>query len=260
MRRTFVGIGLLVLLAGCGQSDTPPSPPSPPAPSPANGKTGTIVGVVKFVGKIPVSNRFMVNKDHQVCGQEKTSEEFVVGTDQGVRWAVISVKKDFNFVETRELKSVLLDQKGCQFFPHVLLARTGDDVKISNPDGVLHNFHTYSVDNIPVNKAQPGFKKEMRVSFEKPEIFRIGCDAHSWMSGWIAVFDHPFAAVSDEKGNFRIDGVPAGKRTLQIWHEVLGQVAWEIDVKPDAETVAVFKLSRGESPTTLPAQKVGEWL
>ena len=49
---------------------------------------------------------------------------------------------------------------------------------------------------------------------------RLQCDAgHTWMNGWIYVFDHPYYAVTDEAGTFTIKDVPAGEHTLELWHE-----------------------------------------
>jgi len=37
--------------------------------------------------------------------------------------------------------------------------------------------------------------------------------------GFVHVFDHPFFAVTDDKGAFSIPNVPAGTYTLKAWHE-----------------------------------------
>lgn len=222
-------IAASALLVSCGSDspkDTPKTdqPISVQPPPPPFAELGTIVGSVKFVGTAPAPRKIAVNKDQQVCGREKQSEELVVNPqNKGVRWAVVSIQRDKDIdqiVEIRNIESVTLDQKGCRFSPHVLVVRPNTKVKVLNPDGVLHNFRTYSQVNPAINKAQPGFKKEMTVTFDKPESpFRIGCDAHSWMSGWIVVREYPFYAITDANGNFRIENVPAGKRVVSMWHE-----------------------------------------
>ena len=51
----------------------------------------------------------------------------------------------------------------------------------------------------------------------------ITCSSHSWMSAKLAVFDHPYFAVTDEKGNFEIKNAPVGvDLVLNYWHESFG--------------------------------------
>lgn len=54
-------------------------------------------------------------------------------------------------------------------------------------------------------------------------VMRINCDVlHTWMSAAIIVSDSPYFAVSDERGFFYIDGLPAGFYDVEVWHERLG--------------------------------------
>lgn len=51
---------------------------------------------------------------------------------------------------------------------------------------------------------------------------------HDHMTAFIAVFDHPFYAVTDDQGAFTIPNVPVGKYKMQAWHEVLGLLEKEV--------------------------------
>ncbi len=205
---------------------------------------GAIVGEVKFVGPPPAPAVIKVNKDNQACGNEKRSEELVVGSNKGIEWAVVSVA-DAKGPALKPAKKPVLDQKGCHFQPHVLLVPAGADVDILNPDGVLHNIHTFATANPSINKAQPKFKKVMTEKFgDKPEIIKLQCDAHSWMSGWAVVIGHPYYAVTDERGQFKIENVPPGKHRVEVWHETLGKMTREVDVKAGAETKVAFELAK----------------
>lgn len=244
------------VFSGCSREDASLVSDSKPTPQsgeeekhikPVNNQSvGTISGEVKFVGTPPAFKKILVNKDIQACGQEKFNEELMVSSGQGMRWVVawVELVNTTMGVASIQAKPVVLDQKSCQFKPHVLLVPQGGEVKILNPDGVLHNFHTESKINPPVNLAQPGFRKEMSVKFERPEIFRIKCDAHGWMSGWIVVTQHPFYAVTDEDGKFRIDNIPVGKRLVRMWHETLGEFSKEVEVRAGKETKIVFELKK----------------
>ncbi|GEM_PF-1323893 len=113
-----------------------------------------------------------------------------------------------------------ITQKDCVFSPHVALVRAGQGVKVLNPEGIDHNFHTKGSENPEMNVNIPKFKKVVEVSFGKPEFVRVICDIHSgWMSCWIAVMENGWAAKTDAKGAFRIEGVPPGKYVLALWHE-----------------------------------------
>ena len=127
---------------------------------------GSISGEVKFTGAAPAPKVVKVNKDNQVCGEEKKVVEVAVGPGGGLAEALVSVT---DAKGAKPSKPAVLDQKGCEFHPDVLVMAPGE-VKILNSDGVLHNIHTFSTANPPINKAQPKFKKEMTEKLDKPEL------------------------------------------------------------------------------------------
>ena len=200
---------------------------------------GTISGEVKLAGTAPPPKVVKVNKDTEVCGQEKKIAEVQVGGNGGVGSAIVSVA---GAKGAKAAKPAVLDQKGCEFHPTVLVMSPGE-VKILNSDGVLHNIHTFSTANPPINKAQPKFKKEMVEKFEKPELIKVQCDAHSWMLGWIYVTEAP-SAVTDGNGAFKLENVPAGKHKIEVTHPVLGKQTKEVEVKAGQETKVAFELKK----------------
>ena len=214
-----------------------------PSPVTAQGG-GTIVGEVKFAGTAPAAKVTKVNKDVEVCGAEKKSEELVVGANKGVQWAVVSVVGAKGPAPKSEKKATL-DQKGCEFHPHVLLVAAGADIDILNSDGVLHNIHTFAKANPSINKAQPKFKKVMtEKAGEKAEIIKVQCDVHSWMSAWVVVQDHPYYTVTDATGSFKIANVPPGKVKIEVWHETLGKEVKEVEVKAGGATKVAFEMKK----------------
>jgi hypothetical protein len=64
------------------------------------------------------------------------------------------------------------------------------------------------------------------------------------MLGWIVVSDHPYVAVTDEKGEFTLKDVPPGQYKLEIWHETLGKSTKEVTVKPKEETKVQIELAK----------------
>ncbi len=205
--------------------------------------TGSLSGRITYAGSPPPKKKVDVTKDKEVCGKSEIYDEsLVVGPDKGLKNAVVTVvgAKGGKFASQKGE----LDQKGCQYTPHVVVVPTTGQLDILNSDGVLHNIHTHSTANPEFNKAQPKFKKVMTEKFTKPEIIKATCDAHAWMSGWIVVTDHPFVAVTDDKGNFAIKDIPPGKYTVEIWQETLGKQVKEVNIKAKEDAKLTLELAK----------------
>lgn len=209
----------------------------------ANG--GSITGTVKFAGAIPAPKKLPVTKDKEVCGADKLSEELLVNKDnKGLKFAVVSLMDvKAGKAWPKPTAKPAIDQKGCAFIPHVLLLDPNGTVDILNSDGILHNIHTYSLANPPINKAQPKTKKVLTEKFPKAEIIKVTCDAHKWMTAWLVTPDSPYYMVTDANGNFKLEDVPPGKYKVQVWHELLGKQTQEVTVGPKAEAKVSFELA-----------------
>lgn len=244
-------IVFVFLLAACGEkkpepTGEPASTPAPElsgeptaAPSPAGGR-GSISGEVIFKGKAAAST-LTINKDQEVCGKTKTEPGLIVSAQGKLHNVVVSIAAagDAKATPTK----VVLDQKGCEYNPHVLAFPAGSTVEILNPDGILHNVHTYSKNNSPINLAQPKFKKTMTVTFDKPEIIEVKCDVHSWMNGWLFVAGTPYFAVTDGNGSFQISDLPAGEHVVEIWHEQLGKQSKKVKIGANESASVNFEFS-----------------
>jgi plastocyanin len=197
---------------------------------------GTIEAEVKYNGA-PVVEKLKVNKDTEKCGTEAVIEKVVVGGNKGLANAVVSVPGAKGATAVK----AVIDQKGCKFVPHVVAMAPGP-IDIKNSDDILHNIHTYSTANPAINKAQPKFKKVMTEKFEKPEVIKLTCDVHSWMLGWVAVVPGGVAGVTDGSGVAKIENVPAGKHKVEVWHETLGKMEKEVEVKAGQTAKVSFEM------------------
>lgn len=193
---------------------------------------GSVTGTITYSGKAPAPKKLAVTKDTQVCGKvEHMDESLVVGAKGGIQNVVVSIKGITSGKGLEALgSSFVLDQKGCMYSPHVSVVPVNATLKILNPDGILHNIHTYSQKNPAFNKSQPQFKKEMTATFAKPELVTAKCDVHGWMSASILVVDHPYYAVTDANGAFTLTDVPAGTYTVEFWQEKLGTKTAQVTV------------------------------
>jgi hypothetical protein len=187
---------------------------------------GTVLGSVRL-SCVPSPGAIdRITKDGAVCGKKKPSPRLLTGAGSGVRFAVVWIDGIMQGKKGYPPGTATLRQRNCEYSPHVLILNPGDELEIVNEDPILHNVHSYEVNNnlrSVFNIAQPvrGFHSRVRDS----DITGINsmlttCDAgHPWMSAYIIRASSPYYTVTDAGGNFSLDGVPAGTYTLKMWHE-----------------------------------------
>jgi plastocyanin len=203
---------------------------------------GTISGTVKFKGSAPAPKKLDVGKDKEVCGKSPKMDQTLIVNNGNLVNAVITIT-DIQKGKKIDVKKVTLDQNGCEYHPHVLAFQAGSTVEILNPDGILHNIHSYSKVNSPFNQAQPKFKKTLDVKIDKPEAIEVKCDVHGWMHGWLVATESPYFAVTDNSGSFKLSDVPPGSYTVEVWHEKLGKSTQKVTVKAKEEAKVSFELA-----------------
>ena len=188
---------------------------------------GTLKGHVKYDGKAPKKKKLRMDAD-PVCGSSHSSpvlsENFKMAGDGSMAEALVYLK-NVKYSGGAPSEPAVLDQKGCIYVPHVFGMVAGQELLIKNSDATLHNIHSMPKVNKEFNFAMPKVVKEKKATFSKsePDPFYIKCDVHPWMKTWVLVSDHPYFAVTDAKGNFSIDGIPAGTYEVVCWQEKFGK-------------------------------------
>lgn len=191
--------------------------------------TGTLAGRVTLSGLAPRLANLPVTRDAKACGASKTDETLEV-KDSGVKNAVIW------FTDVPETKAAAaaprqkLDQQGCVFVPHVVVAPLGSTLEVVNSDRALHNVRAQAGDARLMNYAMPIPGHVVPTKLRKEGIFKVSCDVHPWMRAWLLVVPTAAYAVSDESGAYRIEGVSPGRHKVKIWHERLGEKDAEVEI------------------------------
>jgi len=133
--------------------------------------------------------------------------------------------------ETNESGHAIMDQRNETFVPHVLAITTGTTVDFPNTDRFYHNVFSLSkARTFDLGRYAAGNSRPVR--FDRPGIVRVFCDIHSHMNAFILVFSHPFFAVTDPEGRYRIENVPPGSYRVIAWNEGVSSEAKPI-VVPD---------------------------
>lgn len=184
------------------------------------GNAGEITGKVSLKGtpkpEIPIDLG-------PTCGplnpNKVTTRHYVTSKDGGLANVFVYLKDAKAAPATGE--APLLDQVGCMYEPYVMGVVANQKFKVKNSDATLHNVHNTPkvAGNAEKNIGQALKGQVNEFSFPNAEILmRFKCDVHPWMFAYVGILDHPYFAVTDKDGNFKISGVPDGKYTVVAYH------------------------------------------
>lgn len=131
-----------------------------------------------------------------------------------------------------------MSQKDAMFEPSVLAVPVGTTVEFPNLDPFFHNVFSYSkTKKFDLGRYPRGESQD--VTFDTPGVVQIFCEIHYSMRAYVHVVTTPYAAVSNERGEFVIPDVKAGSYTLRVWQEKLPELTIPLTVTTDSTFVEV---------------------
>ena len=214
---------------------------TPESAPPASG-TASIKGTVTLTGTPPEMALTKRDADPFCARTPRKDEEVVVGAGGALKNVIVRITKGISGNYEPPMTNVTIDQSQCMYQPRVAMIMAGQSLLIRNSDHTLHNVHTYKGASTLFNQAEvPGLPAIAKTFKDATgEILKFKCDVHPWMTGYVGVSAHPFFAVTGEDGKFEIPKVPAGKYTLEAWHERFGTTSQEITVEANKPATATF--------------------
>lgn len=217
---------------------------------------GTLKGKFVLDGTAPAPKKLVVDKDVQVCGKQPLFDESLdVGEGGAIKNIIIYLKTEKPAVhpdyEQSAKDEVVLDNKNCRFEPHVLVMRTTQSLVIRNSDPIGHNSKGDPLKSPPFNPIiAAGGSTKQSLAAEETLPVKIGCNIHPWMGAWVVVRSNPYAAATNDKGEFELKNLPAGKELeFRLWQEKAGYLK-EVQYKggkADAKGIAKIKIAEGDN-------------
>jgi hypothetical protein len=193
---------------------------------------GSISGKVTYEGT-PARQKPIDMSKEPSCAKEHptpiTTETVVTGPGNALLNVVVYISAGAPD-DPPPAQAATVDQKGCQYLPHVIPMVVNQDLKVVNDDPTSHNIHPLAKINNEWNKSQPPGTPPFIEKFAKPEFIPVKCNIHPWMHSSFAVLKNSHYSVSSGDGGFSLPNLPPGKYTVAAWHESYGDQTQDVTI------------------------------
>jgi plastocyanin len=181
---------------------------------------GAVAGVVRFTGTVPAPAKFLTADGNVLLH----SDLVVDPKSRGLRDVVLVLEGAAPQPKVDKASKVLIDQRDMLFVPRVVAVRHGQVVRFENNDTCNHAVMAQSpLAANQFNTLTPQGQPYEHAFAPQKHPVQIGCPIHPWMRAWVYVVPHPWFAVTDSAGRFRIEGVPPGRHTIWLRHPDTGK-------------------------------------
>lgn len=139
--------------------------------------------------------------------------------------------------------SVRLDK--CTLVPRVHVVAAGGTVIVGSRDALSAELR---IADLLRNPASPralvslndfGQVVPSAAAAREPGLVQITDDRHPWVRGFVAVSAHPYVAVTDASGRFRLDSIPVGYYQLVVFSEKFGVRSRQVKVSDSASSLTI---------------------
>jgi polysaccharide lyase family 4-like protein len=193
---------------------------------------GSITGNVTLKSPLPLQP-VPAGRDSAVCGKvvpDSSVQQKGSGLGNVVVW-LDDVRKGKTIPLEKRLE---LESDRCLLTPRVQGAVVGSAVNVIGHDDFRQHLRFIAAGE-PEPRAGILLGKDEQViptelPAKSPGMVIVKDVDHPWPRAYLAVFDHPYYAVTKPDGSFTIDGVPPGKYKLVAWHERTGKKEQPVEV------------------------------
>jgi hypothetical protein len=214
--------------------------------APGQAGAASVSGVATLTSPAPPTPPISTGADSVVCGAtvaDSSVQQKGGGLGNVVVWLEgIRAGKALPLERRLELES-----DRCLLTPRVQAAVTGSAVNVIGHDPFRQHLLFLAAGDsarratILLGKDEQVIPTELPA--KAPGLVIVRDADHPWPRAYLAVFDHPYFAVTRPDGSFKIEGVPAGRYTLVAWHERAGRREQAVTVGASGDTKVTLSLS-----------------
>ncbi len=183
---------------------------------------GTVSGVVSFSSPVSPAAPIATGADSASCGAT-IPDESVQMQGNAVAGAVVWLDgvRSGKALPVERRMELELDQ--CRLKPRVQAMVVGSAVNLIAHDPFREHLRFIAGgESSPRATALLGGDEQViptELPAKSPGMVIVRDSTRKWPRAYLAVFDHPYYAVTGADGTFKLEGVPAGTYTLRAWHE-----------------------------------------
>lgn len=207
---------------------------------------GSVTGTATLSSPLTPAEPASVGRDSAVCGKaiaDSSVQQKGSGLGNVVVW-LDGVRTGKALPADKRLE---VESDHCMLTPRVQAAVIGSAVNVIGHDEFRQHLRFLAAgDSAPRASVLLGKDEQViptELPAKAPGLVIIRDADHAWPRAYVAVFDHPYFAVTKPDGTFAIEGVPPGKYTLVAWHERTGRTEQPVDVAANGTAKVTLSLS-----------------
>ena len=199
---------------------------------------GAVEGTLTFTGTPKGDTLIHVAADQNGCGQPlviQRLERHNGGVARAVVW-LTDVRAGRALPLARRFD---LENDNCSWNPMVQGVVTGGTLNVANWDPLAERAFAIDIVTGDTVAVAPFTDEGQVIPYDRmlrtPGVYEFSAESRPMSHAWVAVFDHPYFAVTGVDGSFSIDGVPPGVHHIRAWHPLLGIIDGIVTVVPNGK-------------------------
>jgi hypothetical protein len=194
----------------------------------------TVSGTVRLKSPLQPLPPVSTGADSALCGPSIADSSVIAKDSTGLGNVVVWIEGIRSGKPLPIERRLELESLNCRLDPRVQGAVMGSGLNVLGHDEFRQHLRFIaSGDTAARTMVLLGRDEQViptNLPFASPGLVIVHDADHSWPRAYIAVFDHPYFAVTGPDGKFTIEGLPPGKYTLATWHERTGKHEQPIEV------------------------------